>query len=58
MFEQLVRSLTPAELRKRDWSGPVPALGDPDALGFILAATGRVPAASFGAQAPVDIYAA
>lgn len=46
------------ELRKRDWSGPVPALGDPDALGFILAATGRVPAASFGAQAPIDIYAA
>ena len=46
------------ELRKRDWSGPVPALGDPDALGFILAATGRAPAASFGAQAPIDIYAA
>ena len=46
------------ELRKRDWSGPVPALGDPDALGFILAATGRMPAASFGAQAPIDIYAA
>ncbi len=46
------------ELRKRDWSGPVPALGVPDAFGFILAATGRVPAASFGAQAPIDIYAA
>ena len=45
------------ELRKREWAGPVP-LDDPNAFAFILAATGRVPAAPFGAQAPLDIYAA
>jgi uncharacterized protein (TIGR03083 family) len=46
------------ELRKRDCAVDVPALDDPNAFAFILAATGRVDAASFGADAPVDIYAA
>ena len=45
------------ELRKRDWSGAVPAIDDPYAMAFILAATGRTDGASLGADAPVDIYA-
>ncbi len=45
------------ELRKRDCSVEVPALDDPVALAFILAATGRTDGAQFGANAPVDLYA-
>jgi uncharacterized protein (TIGR03083 family) len=47
-----------AELRKRDCSVTVPSLDDPNAFAFVLAATGRADASSFGADAPVDIYAA
>jgi len=46
------------ELSKRDWIGEVPAIDDPAAMGFILAATGRADATSMGANAPIDIYAA
>ena len=45
------------ELRKLDCSVEVPAHDDPRALAFILTATGRVDAASYGAEAPIDIYA-
>jgi uncharacterized protein (TIGR03083 family) len=45
------------ELDKRGWTGTVPALDDPDALPFILAATGRA-AGDLVAGAPIDIYAA
>jgi uncharacterized protein (TIGR03083 family) len=45
-------------LSKLDWAGDVPALDDPDALAFILAATGRVDGTSLGANAPIDLYAA
>jgi uncharacterized protein (TIGR03083 family) len=45
------------ELGKLGWTGAVPTLDDPSAMTFILAATGRVDAASFGANAPIDIYA-
>ena len=44
-------------LRKRDWSGDMPAADDPTAFAFVLAATGRGGAESFGANAPIDIYA-
>jgi uncharacterized protein (TIGR03083 family) len=46
------------ELRKLGCSVAVPALDDPRAFAFILAATGRVDATSYGAEAPIDIYAA
>ena len=45
------------ELDKRGWHGTVPAPDDPNALSFILAATGRAGSASLGANAPIDIYA-
>jgi uncharacterized protein (TIGR03083 family) len=45
------------ELSKRGWTGDVPALDDPAAMGFILAATGRADATSMGTNAPIDIYA-
>jgi hypothetical protein len=45
-------------LHQRGWHGAVPALDDPNALSFILAATGRADGTSFGANAPVDLYAA
>jgi uncharacterized protein (TIGR03083 family) len=45
------------ELRKLDCSVEVPAFDDANAHAFILAATGRVDGASFGANAPIDIYA-
>jgi uncharacterized protein (TIGR03083 family) len=44
-------------LCKLDWTGAVPALDDPNAFVFILAATGRVDGASFGANAPINLYA-
>ena len=46
------------ELRKLDCAAEVPALDDPNALAFILAATGRADGTTFGANAPIDIYAA
>ena len=45
------------ELSKRGWTGDVPAVDDPAAMGFILAATGRADATSMGTNAPIDIYA-
>ena len=44
-------------LRKRDWMGDVPGAADPRALAFVLAATGRGGADSFGSNSPIDIYA-
>jgi uncharacterized protein (TIGR03083 family) len=44
-------------LRKRDWTGNVPNPADPNALAFVLAATGRGGEESFGPNAPIDIYA-
>jgi len=45
------------ELSKRGWTGDVPAVDDPAAMTFILAATGRADATSMGANAPIDIFA-
>jgi uncharacterized protein (TIGR03083 family) len=45
------------ELRKLDCAAEVPGPDDPNALAFILAATGRADGTSFGANAPIDIYA-
>ena len=44
-------------LSKRDWTGDVPSSTDPRALAFVLAATGRGGAETFGSNAPIDIYA-
>jgi uncharacterized protein (TIGR03083 family) len=44
------------ELRKLDCTVDVPALDDPNAFEFILAATGRADGSSFGANAPIDLY--
>ncbi len=45
------------ELTKRGWNGPVPPSG-PDAMPFILVATGRGDAAAaFGADGPINVYA-
>ena len=45
------------ELGKQNWSGTVPAVTDPDAFAFVLAATGRLDGASLGTKTPVNIYA-
>jgi uncharacterized protein (TIGR03083 family) len=45
-------------LGQLDWTGDVPAPDDPNAMAFILAATGRTDGTSFGANAPVNLYAA
>ena len=44
-------------LSKHAWTGDVPAIDDPNAFAFVLAATGRGGAEAFGANAPIDIYA-
>ncbi len=44
-------------LTKRDWTGDVPSPEDENAFAFVLAATGRGGAESFGSNAPLDIYA-
>ena len=46
-----------AALRKLDWNGDVPSPDDANAFAFVLAATGRGGEASFGPNAPIDIYA-
>jgi uncharacterized protein (TIGR03083 family) len=44
-------------LGQQGWAGVVPAVDDPNAFAFILASTGRVDGASFGADAPINLYA-
>lgn len=44
-------------LGKHDWTGAVPALDDPNAFAFVLAATGRGGTEALGPNAPIDIYA-
>jgi uncharacterized protein (TIGR03083 family) len=46
------------ELKKLDWAGNIPAVDDPAAFAFVLAATGRGDATSLGANAPINLYAA
>ena len=45
------------ELKKLAWTDGVPTVDDPKAFAFVLAATGRIDAASFGPQAPTNLYA-